>query len=137
MAVADTKPEDAVGKACSMLETVLRHIIEATNPTAMPEKQDCPGLWKVVRGLLKLDPADQLGRQGEDDLKSILSGLAAVVGGLGSLRTHGRAPRGTGPKGYRLKARHARVAVHSASTLAIFLIETWEEHNQAPLSVQG
>ena len=133
VALANTKPEDAVGKACSMLESVFRFLIEASEPINLPAKGDLPGLWKVVRGQLHLDPLE-LGKEGSEDLKTILGGLASVAGGIGSLRTHESTAHGKGSKGYNIKPRHARVAVHAASTLAVFLIETWEDRNQVLLA---
>lgn len=130
--LAGTKPEDAVGKACSMLESVLKFLIEASG-APLPEKQDLEPLWKVVRKLLKLDPSD-LEKDGNEDLLRILSGLASIGMGLGSLRTHESSVHGKGRRGYKLAPRHARLAVHAASTLAIYLIEAWEERNRAPLS---
>ncbi|MDC4794224.1 abortive infection family protein, partial [Acinetobacter baumannii] len=34
---------------------------------------------------------------------------------------------GQGRKLYNIKPRHARLAIHSAHTLALFILETWDE----------
>ena len=48
-----------------------------------------------------------------------------LIGGVGALRTHGGDAHGR-EKGYaRVDARIARLAIHAASTAALFLIETW------------
>jgi Abortive infection C-terminus len=57
---------------------------------------------------------------------AILSGLATVVEGIGALRTHGGDAHGR-ERGYkRLDRRIASLAIHAASTIALFLIETWQ-----------
>jgi hypothetical protein len=49
-----------------------------------------------------------------------------VAKGIGSLRTHAGDAHGR-ERGYgRIDARIARLAIHTSSTLALFLIETWE-----------
>ena len=61
-----------------------------------------------------------------DDVRKILSGLATVVEGIGALRTHGGDAHGR-ERGYkRLDPRIASLAIHAASTIALFLIETWQ-----------
>jgi hypothetical protein len=82
-------------------------------------------LWKVVRKDLNLDPAIVE----DDDLRTILTGLAAIVEGTGSLRTHKGSAHGRGGKTttYKLKPRHARLAAHAAFTLASYILEAWGE----------
>lgn len=89
----------------------------------MPSEQSIKPLWKVVRKDLNLDPAIV----NDDDLKAILSGLAAIVEGTGSLRTHKGSAHGRGKITYKLKPRHARLAAHAAFTIASFVLEAWGE----------
>jgi hypothetical protein len=49
-----------------------------------------------------------------------------VVDGVANVRTALGSAHGRGRKRYRVKARHARLAIHSAHTLVLFLIETWD-----------
>ena len=58
----------------------------------------------------------------------MLSGILSVVDGIGALRTHASSAHGEGRKLYKLKPRHARLAIHSAHTLALFVLETWDEN---------
>ena len=89
----------------------------------MPAKQDLQSVWKTVRKDLGFDP----GLVQDDDLKRILSGIYSVVDGIGAFRTHASSAHGEGRKIYNLKPRHARLAVNSAHTLGLFVMETWNE----------
>jgi hypothetical protein len=88
----------------------------------MPSRQDLAGVWGVVRKHLGFDPSVLQ----DDDLKSILAGLFAIVAGVGAFRTHASSAHGTGRTAYKVQPRHARLAVHAAHTVAAFVLETWE-----------
>jgi len=60
----------------------------------------------------------------EPDIKRILGGLANVSRGIGSLRTHCGDAHGRGKGVQRIDSRIARLAIHSASTVALFFLET-------------
>ena len=71
----------------------------------------------------------------EADVRQVLGGLTSVAKGIGALRTHGGDAHGR-EKGFRrLDARIARLSVNAAGSLALFLIETWEQrqHRALPL----
>jgi len=106
------------------LESLFKTYIE-DNKLDMPSEESIKPLWKVVRKDLKLDPAIVE----DDDVKTILTGLAAIVEGTGSLRTHKGSAHGRGGKTtmYGLKPRHARLAAHAAFTLASYILERWGE----------
>ncbi len=89
----------------------------------MPNKKDLKPTWAVVRESLNFDPSEVEDR----DLKEILGGLAGVVSGVGALRTHASSAHGAGKKIYNVEPRHARLAVHSAHTIALFVLESWEK----------
>jgi hypothetical protein len=130
-------PEDAVTAACSLIESVCRSIlIELGLP--LPAKKDIDGLVRAVQEPLRLSPGrTDLPAEIEADIRQVLGGLTSVAKGIGSLRTHAGDAHGR-EKGFRrIDPRIARLAVHSASTLALFLIETWElRHKRAlPLGV--
>lgn len=117
----DSDPREAVSAASNILETLCKVYIEEQG-LDMPAKQDLKPVWTVVRKDLGFDPslvADQ-------DLQTILTGLLAVVDGIGALRTHASSAHGAGKNGYKLEPRHSRLAVHSAHTLALFILESWE-----------
>lgn len=124
---AERDPESAVTSASSTLESVCRSILlELGQP--LPAKKDIRTLFKAVADHLRLgtnradlDPAIA------EDVKSILGGLATVTQGIGALRTkfgdaHGR------ERGYpRIDGRIADLAINAASTISLFLIETWQK----------
>lgn len=129
-------PEDAVTAACSLIESVCRSIlIELGLP--LPPKKDIDGLIRAVQEPLGLSPGrTDLPAEIEADIRQVLGGLTSVAKGVGSLRTHGGDAHGR-ERGFRqIDARIARLAVHAASTLALFLIETWEQKQKRVLPLR-
>lgn len=123
-----TNPREAVSAACNILESTFKVFIADEN-LSTPAKQDLQGLWKVVRESLGLDTK----AVEDEDLKRILSGLYSLTDGIGFLRTHASSAHGAGRKIYGLKPRHARLAINSAHTLTMFILESWDEKkNNAP-----
>jgi Abortive infection C-terminus len=121
-------PEAAVTAACSILESVCKTYLEATNQP-LPSKQVLGALWSTTAEHLGLAPKVIA----DDDLRRILQGLYSIADGVAALRTHeGSAHGRSSAKIYRLAARHARLAVHAAHTMALFIIETWEARRNAP-----
>jgi len=122
LANVNSEPREAVSAACNILESMFKVYIADEN-LDMPQKQDLQNVWKVVRVDLGFDP----GSIEDDDLKKILSGILSVVDGIGAFRTHASSAHGQGRKLYNIRPRHARLAIHSAHTMALFVLETWDE----------
>lgn len=122
LANVNSEPREAVSAACNILESIFKTYITDEN-LEMPQKQDLQGVWKVVRSDLGFDPSILQ----DDDLKKILSGVLSVVDGIGAFRTHASSAHGEGRKIYNIKPRHARLAIHSAHTIALFVLETWDK----------
>ena len=122
----ESDPAATVTASCALLESLFKTYIEEER-LEMPSDQSLKPLWKVVRKSLGFDPA----LVEDEDLKTILSGLAAVVEGTGSLRTHKGSAHGRTKKSYMVKPRHARLAAHAAFTLAGFVLESWEHKIQS------
>src|SRR6266404_777904 len=122
----EADPPAAVTASFALLESLFKTYIEDNNLEMTPEESIRP-LWKVVRKDLKLDPAIVE----DDDLRTILTGLAAIVEGTGSLRTHKGSAHGRGKTTYKLKPRHARLAVHAAFTLASYVLEAGGERGRS------
>lgn len=119
-------PRESLSAACNILESLFKIIIEDEKLDS-PKKQDLPSLWKVIRTFFGFDSSVL-----EDtDLATIARGLATVVDGIGALRTHASRAHGKGRVRYKVEARHARLAVNSASTVATFTIECWDRRNQS------
>lgn len=125
LANVNSEPREAVSAACNILESIFKVYIADEN-LEMPQKQDIQNVWKVVRGDLGFEP----GSIQDDDLKKILSGILSVVDGIGAFRTHASSAHGQGRKLYNIKPRHARLAIHSAHTIGLFVLETWDEKNR-------
>lgn len=119
-------PREAVSAACNILESIFKVYI-SDEKLEMPRKQDISGVWKVVKEDLGFEP----GKLEDDDLKKILSGMFSVVDGIGAFRTHASSAHGQGRKLYNLKPRHAKLAINSAHTLALFVLETWDEKKRS------
>ena len=130
---ATEDPEDCVTAACSLVEAVCRSIlVEMSLP--LPAKKDIDGLLKAVQVPLGLSP----GRTGlapeiEQDVRQVLSGLTSTLKGVGALRTHGGDAHGRERGFRRIDARIARLALNAASSIALFLIETWERKERRAL----
>jgi hypothetical protein len=118
----ESDPPAAVTASCALLESLFRTYIEEEK-LEMPSEQSIKPLWKVIRRDLKFDPAVV----NDEDLKTILTGLASIIEGVGSLRTHKGSAHGRGKTVYKLKPRHARLAAHAAFTIASFVLEAWGE----------
>lgn len=121
---AETDPEDAVTSACSTLESVCKCLLDEMNEP-YPSRQDIAGLAQAVENKLNISP----GRDDIDpDIRRILGGLANVSRGIGSLRTHCGDAHGRGRDVQRIDSRITRLAIHSASTVALFFIDTWQKN---------
>ena len=117
-----SNPREAVSAASNILESLCKVYIEDEG-LDKPAKQDLKPVWAIVRKHLGFDPS-----QIEDqDLQTILTGLISIVEGIGALRTHASSAHGAGRKSYKLEPRHARLAIHSAHTVALFVIESWKK----------
>ena len=118
----NANPKEALSSACNIIESVCKVYIEEEQ-LEMPKKKDLRTLWNIVRKDLGFDPAileDQ-------DLKLILTGLISTVQGIGSLRTHASSAHGSGQNSYKIEPRHARLGVHSAHTVVLFVLESWDK----------
>lgn len=133
LASAESDPEDALTAACSIVESVCRSIL-AELKVPSPAKKDMDGLMRAVQEPLGLSPTrTDLPAEVAADVRQVLSGLTTTAKGIGALRTHAGDAHGRERGFRRIDARIARLAIHAASTLALFLIETWEKRQHRPL----
>ena len=117
----DENPREAISAASNILETICKVYIDEQN-LEKPAKQDLKSIWSIVRKDLGFKPE----RLEDKDLQTILTGLFAVIEGIGALRTHASSAHGAGVKPYNVQPRHSRLAVLSAHTAAVFILETWK-----------
>lgn len=123
---AELDPEIAVTAACAVIESVCRSILVELD-VPLPAKQDISSLYREVREPLGLSPTKEgLTPEIVNDVKAVLSGLVTTVQNIGALRTHVGGAHGKERGFRRIDARIAKLAVHSASAIALFLIETWQ-----------
>ena len=123
----ETDPEDAVTAACSVIEGVCRSVLGELS-LSLPAQLDIQNLYKAVRAPLGLSPGkEDITPEIAADVRAILGGLNAAVQGIGALRTHAGDAHGRQRGFRRLDARVARLAIHSASGVALFIIETWQK----------
>lgn len=124
---AERDPEDAVTAASSILESMCRSILIEMD-CGLPEKKDLASLYKAVREPLRLSTdRNDLPAEISNDVRGILSALTSVVQNVGALRTHAGDAHGRERGFKRIDGRIARLAIHSASAAALFLLETWEK----------
>ncbi|MDE0440874.1 MAG: abortive infection family protein [Gammaproteobacteria bacterium] len=125
-------PSLAIGTAKELVETCCKTILEARGK-GISGTPDIPALTKATLKELKLVPeAVPNAARGADVIKRLLSNLSTVGQGLAELRGLYGTGHGQHGSASGLTARHARLAVGAASTLAVFLFETHEATNGTP-----
>lgn len=123
----DTDPALAIGTAKELIETCCKTILDERGKL-VSGTPDMPTLTKETLKELKLVPEGiPDSARGADVIKRLLSNLGTIGNALAELRGlygtgHGKHGRSTG-----LTARHAKLAVGAAATLATFLFETHKE----------
>lgn len=117
-------PSEAIGKAKELIETICHTILEERK-VPIDSSWDLIKLLKQTTKHLNLTP-DEIddAHKAAESIKNILRSLSTVVQGLGELRNHYGSGHGKKSKFKGLSPRHAKLAVGSAQTLAIFLLET-------------
>lgn len=125
----ENDPGLAIGTAKELVETVCKTILEERGIT-VEGSPDLPKLVKRTAKELKLTPSDIADEaKASDSIKRLLSNLATITNGVAELRNSYGTGHGKSAKSKGLGARHAKLAVGAASTLAIFLVETHHEQN--------
>ena len=125
-ALVDEDPADAILAARELLESVCHVVIEAHGETP-PKNPSLGELYAQAADLLGLR-ADAI--QGDSAAskaaKQVLQGLMSIALGMGELRTrvgrgHGRSQQSPA------RQRHAELATNAAGTLALFILDTWDD----------
>jgi hypothetical protein len=114
-----TDPPDATTRACSLVETVCKHILDVKK-VPLPAKETVQQLYGAAARALTLAPEQQT----SDDLRIIAGSMHGLVNGIGALRTHAGSAHGKVPGHHPIEFPQARLAVNAAGVLATFLLET-------------
>ncbi|MGH2693524.1 MAG: abortive infection family protein [bacterium] len=126
-ASVDDDPSLAIGTAKELIETCCRTIL-ADRGKALEGTPDVAALTKATLRELSLVPEGvQEGARGADVVKRLLSNLGAIGNGLAELRGLYGTGHGKHGSATSLGARHAKLAVGAAATVARFLFETHTE----------
>ena len=127
----------AIGQAKELVETCCRTILSA-NGEVDHERLGVVPLVKRTMKCLRLLPEDiPQETKGTRTIKALLGNLAMISQGMAELRNLYGTGHGRHGKHKRLPARHARLAVGAATTLAVFLFETHFERVRRRISCQG
>jgi hypothetical protein len=118
----ENDPEGAITLARTLLEDTCKFIIVELQETC-PEDDDLPRLYRKTASLLNLAPDLHT----EQIFKQILGNCQSIVESLGAMRNKLSDAHSTGPLRARPTARHAKLAVNLAGTMATFLAETFLE----------
>lgn len=117
-------PHAAAHYAGNVLEAAIKVYLDHKN-VIFTDKDTLSPLWKMASDTMGLNSNDW----DDKDLKMIGSGLSNIVTGIMYIRNRKSAAHGKSEdqaKTYVIKPRHARLAIHSAHTLAAYLIELSE-----------
>jgi hypothetical protein len=129
-AAVTNDPSLAIGTAKELVETCCKTILTERG-IQYSKGADLPELVKLTSKELELTPDDIPDKaKAAATIKRLLSNLATITQGVAELRNqygtgHGKTARSKG-----LSARHAKLAVGAASTLAVFLTETHSERKK-------
>lgn len=119
-------PEGAITIARTILESVCKHILDENGVGYNSSKTELSELYKKTANELNLSPSHHT----EEVFKQILGGCSAIVNGLGTLRNKLGDAHGKGKQKIRPAKRHAELAVNLAGAMALYLIETNENHKR-------
>ena len=112
-------PPAAVTAACAILESTFKVVIADKNLT-MPSDQSILHLWKPVQDHLQMQP----GKASDPHVRQVLQGVASALHGIAGMRSNTGSAHGRGRGAPLVESRHARLAVHAAHTLVVFVVES-------------
>jgi len=122
----EKSPHISIGLAKELIETCCKSIFEERGEQ-YDKDWDLSKLMKHTTKLLKLTPQDIPNEaKASSSIKQILGSLSSVVQGIAEIRNEYGSGHGKNGNFVGLQPRHAKLAVGSASTLAIYLLETHE-----------
>ena len=126
----ESDPELAIGTAKELVESCCKTIL-LEKGTPLQGNPSISELTKATLKALKLVPEDiPDGTKGADVIRRTMNNLSSIISGINELRNLYGTGHGREAHGYRVSARHAKLVVGAAATIARFLLDTWEEQKQ-------
>jgi hypothetical protein len=121
----NSDPGLAIGTAKELVETCCKSILNDCQ-VSFSNRDSLSKIAKTTIQQLELAPADISDQaKASKIIKSLLGHLAAITQGVAELRNHYGTGHGKLSTNRGLEPRHAKLAVGAASTLAVFLTETY------------
>lgn len=118
----DGDPNAAAHYAGNILEATLKAYLIKKSVSFKDQTDTLNRLWELVRDSIGINPKDLESK----DLKKIASGLNSIVDGTMYLRNKKSGAHGRTEEQFEanaLRPRHARLVIHSAHTLAAYVLE--------------
>ena len=125
----DHDPDGAITAARSLVESVCKHILDATGEL-YDRSSDLKNLYGKTVKSIRLAP-DQ---QSEQHLRDVLGSCSTIVDRLYYIRNEYGDAHGKGPNAIVPSPRHAELAVNVAGILAVFLVRTKLEQDSESVS---
>jgi len=119
-------PNAAAHYAGNVLEAALKAYLTRKGITFNDQNDTLNTLWALTRDALGINPKDLEAK----DLKKIASGLNSIVDGTMYMRNKKSGAHGRTEDQLRasaLRPRHARLVIHSAHTLAAYVLECMDD----------
>ena len=119
-------PDGAITAARTLLESTCKHVLDELG-IKYADDADPGKLWSLCADQLNLSPS----RHSEVVFKSILGNCQSIVNNLAAIRNKIGDAHGQGKRAVKAKPRHAELAVNLASSMAAFLVATWNERTKS------
>ncbi len=118
----DKDPDGAITAARTLIESVLKYILDKQN-IEYGNNIELSELYKKVAKELNMAPEQHQ----EQIFKQILGGANGIISGLGALRNKLGDAHGTTLKTIKPLSRHSELAVNLAGSMSIFIYRTFKE----------
>jgi len=119
----ENDPEGAITMARTLIESLLKHILDEENINHS-DNMELSELYKKVAKILNLAPEQHQ----EQIFKQILGGANGIISGLGAMRNKLGDAHGATKLKIKPKERHSELAVNLAGSMAIFIYKTYKEN---------
>ena len=128
----ESDPSLAIGTAKELIETCCKTILAERGKPVSGTPKISTLTRETLKELMLVPEGIPDAARGADVIKNLLSNLGTIGNGLAELRGLYGTGHGKHGRSASLNARHAKLAVGAASTLAVFLFETHKETMGTP-----